>query len=193
MYPWFACSFFLSSSLVQRTSTRPWDMLCQRHRSNSVAIAVHETARLGFVRNGPAEINFHFDDLAVTHSDDFGVTKFFTVRFATFVGHEDSVAIRNEILKFEIIDPLAVWPAPRKICRAINPVIERTGEVKILADQFLDRPAIFRYIGVVRRAHDGDDIFGFDERFHFLTSVAVEFLAHPEFSARPPRSILRMA
>jgi hypothetical protein len=95
------------------------------------------------VRNGPVEINFDFDDLAVTHGHDFGVTKFLALRFATFVGHQDSVAIRNEILKLEAVDPFAVWPAPRKICGATNPVIEWTGEVKILGDQFLNRPAIF--------------------------------------------------
>src|SRR5262249_6864833 len=139
------CVFIFPVLFISTTNEHacPWDMLCPRHRSNSVAIAVHETARLGFVRKGPAEINFHFDDLAVTYGDDFGVTKFFTVRFATFVGHEDSVAIRNEILELETVDPLAVWPAAREICRAINPVIDRTGEMKILGDQPLNRRAIF--------------------------------------------------
>lgn len=114
--------------------------------SNSVAIVVRpadETARLGFVRDGPAEINFHFDDLAFTHGHDFRVAEFFAVSLATFIGHENSVAVGNEILKLETVDPLAVWPAPRKICRAIDSVIERTREMKVRGNQFLNGSGSF--------------------------------------------------
>jgi hypothetical protein len=130
-------------------------MLFPESCSNSVAIVVRpadETARLGFVRDGPAEINFHFDDLTVTYGHDFSVTEFFAVSLATFIGHEDSVAVGNEILKLETVDPLAVWPAPRKICRAINSVIERTREMKVRGNQFLNASTILLNVGLVRRA-----------------------------------------
>ena len=121
-------------------------MIFPRSYSNSVAIAVlpaDETARLGFVRDGPAEINFHFDDLTFTHGHDFGVAEFFAVSLATFIGHENSVAVSNEIFKLETVDPLAVWPATRKICRAINSVIERTREMKVRGNQFLNGSGSF--------------------------------------------------
>jgi hypothetical protein len=130
-------------------------MLFPRSCSNSVAIAVRsadEAATLGFVRDGPAEINFHFDDLTFPHGHDFGVAEFFAVSLATFIGHENSVAVGNEILKLETVDPLAVWPAPRKICRAINAVIERTREMKVRGNQFLNGSTILLNVGLVRRA-----------------------------------------
>ena len=80
-------------------------MLFPRSCSNSGAIAVRpadETARLGFVEDGPAEINFHFDDLAFTHGHDFSVAEFFAVSLTTFIGHENSVAVGNEILKLAL-------------------------------------------------------------------------------------------
>jgi hypothetical protein len=144
-------------------------MLFPRSYSNSVAIVVRpadETARLGFVRDGPAEINFHFDDLTFPHGHDFGVTEFLAGRLATLIGHEDSVAVGNEVFILETVDPLAVWPATRKICRAINSVIERTREMKVRGNQFLNASTILLNVGLLRRARDFDALADVGHLFH---------------------------
>src|SRR4029078_4444064 len=72
----------------------------------------------------------------------------------TFISHEYPVAIGNEIDKIEILDRLAIWPATCKICRPVNPVIKRAGEMEIRREQPLDRRAIFGNIGLVSGACD---------------------------------------
>jgi len=64
----------------------------------------------------------------------------------TFIGYEYPVAIRNKIDKIETADPLAVWPTPCKIPRAVNPVIKRAGEAETGRDQFLDCRTILGHI-----------------------------------------------
>ena len=72
----------------------------------------------------------------MAHRDDLGVTEDAAVGAVAFVGDEDLVAVRDEVDEIEALDPLAVWPAILEISAAVNPVVEKTCEVKVLAINF---------------------------------------------------------
>jgi len=143
-----------------------------------IATVFYETIRFRFVRYWPTEIDLDLDDLIIAHGDNLGVAKAMPVRAATFIGDEYPVAIGNEIDKIETADPFAVRLATRKIGRAVNAVIKRTGEVEIRGDQFLDCRTILSHIGFVSCARDCDDIV-----WHSFFLLAV--------SASPKKVMLR--
>ena len=87
------------------------------------------------MRDGPTKIDFDVNDLAFAHGDDLGIAETSPVCVTTFISHEYPVAIGNEIDKVKILDYLAVRPATCKICRPVNPVIKRAGEMEVRSEQ----------------------------------------------------------
>lgn len=53
--------------------------------------------------------------------------------------------------KLECTDMFAVRPASREVSRTIEPVVERTGEVKIVGEQALERGAVGSYHHVSKK------------------------------------------
>jgi hypothetical protein len=51
---------------------------------------------------------------------------------ASFIGNKDLIGVRQEVNELETIHRLAIGPATREIGGAVNPVVERAGEVKVL-------------------------------------------------------------
>jgi hypothetical protein len=49
----------------------------------------------------------------------------------TFIDNKHPVSVRHEVNEVEAINPFTVRPATRKISGAINPVIQRAGEVEV--------------------------------------------------------------
>jgi hypothetical protein len=121
------------------------------------------------------------------HGHDFGIAEFFAVSLATFIGHKNSVAVGNEILKLETVDPLAVWPAPRKICRAINAVIERTREMKVRGNQFLNGSTILRNVDPY-----AERAIAMFLSMSVIFSIAVFILSSPCFYFALSRGLLRI-
>ena len=87
----------------------------------------------------PPEIDFDFDKLTLAYGENLCITKEISIRGVTFIRDKYSVAVRNEIDEVEALDHLTVWPTILEVGFAIDPVVERTGEMKILRDQLLDR------------------------------------------------------
>src|ERR1700681_714279 len=99
---------------------------------------IDEAARTGLVGNGPAEIDLHVGDLAVLDREYFGISEA-AAAGAPLVGDEHPFTVGDEVDEFEALGRLAVWPAAREVCRAVQPGVERAGEVEVFSDQGLDR------------------------------------------------------
>ena len=109
---------------------------------------------LGVVGNRPAEIDFDLDDLAVARRQNLGVAEGLAGHAPPFIGDEDSIPVANQIDESEAGDRLAGLPASIEICLAINAIVERAGEMKIVGDDRFDRRAVFRAVGFINPADD---------------------------------------
>src|SRR3954462_12745904 len=116
--------------------------------------AVDESSLRRRMRQGPAKVHLDIDDEIVSNSEDLGIAKSMTVRIASFIRDEHAIFVRKEIDKVERLDRLAVRPASMEVGFAIEPIIERAREVKILRNQSLERHPIFCYVGVIGCSRD---------------------------------------
>ena len=117
------------------------------------------------MRQGPAEIDFGLDDLAVADRQDLGVAERLAAAALADIGGDHLLTIANQADELVSGDPFFVRPAAGEIDFAVDAVIERAGEVEILADHRLGRCAVAVGIGLLASANDGDRI-----RFHERSS-----------------------
>ena len=87
------------------------------------------------MRQRPAEVHFRVHQLAVTNSQDFGVSKAIAASVSAFVGHEHAFTLLHEMDEFEVGGVRAVGPAAFEVHLAIDALVERAGEVKVVGDQ----------------------------------------------------------
>lgn len=113
------------------------------------------------MRPRPAEIDFGLDDFAVAHRQDFRIAKALAPGRLTFIRDEHAIPLRHEVDEFEIFDRPAVRPAALEVRRAVQAVVERTGEMKIVRDQRLDGCPVLRDVGFVTRASDRFRLVGY--------------------------------
>jgi hypothetical protein len=98
------------------------------------------------VRNRPAEIDFGLDDLAVAHRQNLGVAEGLARCAPPFIGDEDPISVANQVDESETGDRLTGLPASIEIGLAIDAIVERAGEMKIVVDDRFDRPAVLRAV-----------------------------------------------
>src|SRR4029079_10745540 len=110
---------------------------------------IHESALRSSVRDGPAEIHLDIDNLRVADGEDLGVPKSMTVGVASLIRHEDAVAIRHQVDELEARDSLAVWPAATAVRLAVETIVQRAGEMKIVSDDRLERCPVLGHIRVI--------------------------------------------
>src|ERR1022692_3633951 len=80
-------------------------------RPSELLASVGETAGRGRVRQRPAEVHFRVHQLAVTNSQDFGISKAIAASVSPFVGHEHALALLREMDEPEVGGVRAVGPA----------------------------------------------------------------------------------
>src|SRR5438132_9816485 len=101
-----------------------------------------EASRQRIVRDRPAEINLGLDYLVVPHRQYFGIAEGLSGGTLPFVGHEHALPIDDQINEGEAGDRVAVFPALLEIRFAIDAIVARAGEMKIIPDHGFGRGAI---------------------------------------------------
>src|SRR4029450_3269439 len=92
--------------------------------------------------NVPSEVDLGVDQLSVADGQDLAVTKALPTPVPRLVCHEDSVAVAQQMDEFESENRLVVRPAPFEVGRAVDPIVERAGEMEIVSDDALDGRAV---------------------------------------------------
>src|SRR5204862_1850313 len=88
-----------------------------------IGVLRDEAATRCFVRNGPSEIDFYLDDLAIAYGQNLSVTEIVTLGALSFVSDEDSIAVSNKIDVVKLLEPGAVGPTTIKISCPVDSVI----------------------------------------------------------------------
>ena len=91
------------------------------------------------MRNRPAKIDLCLHELAVSSRQGFGVGEDPTLVASRFISHIDAFALLDDGDEGVTRNPPAVRPASLEIGPAVDPIVQRTGEVEVLGDQPLDR------------------------------------------------------
>src|SRR5580693_4936518 len=99
------------------------------------------------MRHVPAEIDLDLDNLPVSNGQRLRVAEASSAIAVTDIGHVDAIVARDDGEEVEAGDPSAVRPAALEIGLSIDAIVERTGKVKLLGDEPLDRRAILIDIG----------------------------------------------
>src|SRR5271163_312394 len=115
--------------------------------SVSLTIVFYEPVYWGPMRQVPAEINFHRDDLASPDSRDLAVTEAMIVRLR-LVNDVRPRAVLKRINLLEFFHFLTIRPASREIGVPIELIVDRARKAVVSGQQCLDRIAIFVDIGL---------------------------------------------
>ena len=91
------------------------------------------------MRKRPTEIHLNVHDLALSHSKQFGVPESLAVIQSALVGYKRFLLAYDNLLEVKRGHSRAVRPAALEIGSPANPVVQRTGEVKIFADERFNR------------------------------------------------------
>ena len=101
------------------------------------------------MRQRPAEIDLGLDDPAVSDGQDFGIAETLAVRALSFICHEHPLAVGNQVDELKFGNRPAVGPAALEIGLAIDAIVQRTGEVKIVGDDGFDRRPVLVDVSLV--------------------------------------------
>src|SRR4029450_11716243 len=88
--------------------------------------------------NVPSEVDLGVDQLSVADGQDLAVTKALPTPVPRLVCHEDSVAVAQQIDELESENRLVVRPAPFEVGGAVDPIVERAGEMEMVSVAGLD-------------------------------------------------------
>ena len=94
------------------------------------------------MRQGPAEVDLGFDKLAVSDRQYFRIAKSLAPWSTAFVGHKHAVAVLDAVDEREVGNVFTIGPAAREVGLAVDTIVERAGEVKVLSDERFDDRAI---------------------------------------------------
>ena len=71
-----------------------------------------------------------------------------------FVGGEYVLSIAHEVYELKACNRLAVFPAPIEVGLTIEPIVQRTGEMKVIAEDRFYRSAILVGISLITLSGD---------------------------------------
>src|SRR4030095_459110 len=127
------------------------------------------------MRDGPAEINLYLDNLFPANGENLSVAESFAIHPA-FISNKHSVTIRDQINELKGLGLFAVFPAAVEVGFPVNTIVEGTGKVKVIGDQFLNCRSIFLYIRFIAGSCDGDNLICRSRML--LGSFGLYFLRH---------------
>src|SRR5262245_5951271 len=108
-----------------------------------LAFALRVRASRHLVWHLPPEVNLSGDEFTAAHGVDFAVAKTLARRCICFVHNEGAISLLELVNLFEMRHRRAVRPADLEIGRAIERIVDRTREVKVVVEQRLNGGAIF--------------------------------------------------
>jgi len=114
-----------------------------------LGITAAETTFRGGMRYRPAEVDFGFNNLLLADRKNLGVAKPTATDVGALVRYEHFVPVGQNVDKVEPGNLLAVRPAALEVGLPIDAIVQWTGEVKSMIDQFFDSRPIFANISCI--------------------------------------------
>src|SRR3984893_3079540 len=106
------------------------------------------------MRDWPTEIDFTLDNFAVSDGHYFRIAEPLAGSVLPFVGDEYVLSLAHEVYELKVGNRLAVFPAPIEVGLTVEAIVQRTGEMKIIAEDRFYRSAIFVDISLIALSGD---------------------------------------
>ena len=87
------------------------------------------------MRDGPTEVNFDLDNLTIANGEALRITEGPAAGTFSLVGNDHIIARFNHADKIKASDELIIRPAALEIGSAVQAVVVRAGEMKIVSNE----------------------------------------------------------
>jgi hypothetical protein len=125
----------------------------------SIGSSRNKFADRRLMRKRPTEVHFNVRNLAVLHRPQFGISKPLAIIHSALVDYKSLFVLHDDMLKIDCCHVDAVRPTALEISLPVNPVVQRTGEVKIFADERFNRGPVFVHVALETGVSDSSYFF----------------------------------
>jgi hypothetical protein len=125
----------------------------------SIGSSRNKFADRRLMRKRPTEVHLNIHYFALSHREQFGIPELLAIIHSALVGYKSLFVLHDDMLKIDCCHVDAVRPTALEISLPVNPVVQRTGEVEIFADERFNRGPVFVHVALETGVSDSGYFF----------------------------------